>query len=51
MIIQNPKKYTMKVTRSKHTKIHHWMRKSGIEIPHINVTEENKGIFRIKHEQ
>lgn len=29
-------KYTMKVTRSKHAKIHAWMRKSGIKVPHIN---------------
>lgn len=30
-------KYTMKITRKKHTLIHHWMKKCGIEIPHINV--------------
>lgn len=29
-------KYTMKVTRSKHAKIHAWMRKAGIVVPHIN---------------
>ena len=30
-------KYTTKVTRSKHAKIHAWMRKAGIKVPHINV--------------
>lgn len=42
----NPEKYTMKITRSKHAKIHMWMRRSGIKVPHINVTEENKDIFK-----
>ena len=32
----NPEKYTMKVTRKKHTQIHRWMRKAGIVVPHIN---------------
>lgn len=41
----NPEKYTMKVTRKKHPQIHMWMRKSGIKVPHINMTEENKNVF------
>lgn len=32
----NTELYTMKVTRSKHYQIHHWMRKAEIIIPHIN---------------
>ena len=32
----NPEKYTMKVTRDKHAKIHMWMRKAGIKVPLIN---------------
>lgn len=35
-------KYTMKVTRKKHTLIHHWMRKAGIKIPHINIKSEEE---------
>ena len=34
-------KYTMKITRAKHTQIHHWMRKAGIEVPHINIKGGN----------
>lgn len=30
-------KYTMKMTRSKHTYIHNLMRKAGIVVPHINM--------------
>ena len=33
-------KYTMKVIRSKHMKIHVWMKKTGIIVPHINITKE-----------
>ena len=29
-------KYTMKMTRSAHTKLHNMMHKTGIEVPHIN---------------
>lgn len=36
----NPKKYTMEVTRSKHGKIHVWMKRAGIVVPHINVKED-----------
>ena len=36
----NPELYTTKMTRSKHAQIHAWMRKAGIIVPHINVTEE-----------
>lgn len=32
----NPELYTTEVTRSKHAKIHMWMRKAGIKVPHIN---------------
>ena len=39
----NPELYTMKVTRSKHTKIHMWMKKVEIVVPHIN---EDAGEWR-----
>ena len=32
-------KYIMKMTRAAHTRLHWLMRKSGIEIPHINMEE------------
>lgn len=43
----NPEKYTMKVNRSKHFKIHWWMKKAKIIVPHLNATEDNKGIFGV----
>lgn len=46
----NPEKYTMEVMKSKHAKIHWWMKKAGMIVPHINITEENKNVFkRIKY--
>jgi len=32
----NPSKYTIEMTRSEHSRLHVWMRKMGVEIPHIN---------------
>lgn len=32
-------KYTMKMTRSRHTWLHHLFRRAGISIPHINIEE------------
>lgn len=32
-------KYTMKMTRSRHQRLHRLMQKSGIKVPHINVKE------------
>ena len=32
----NPELYTRYITRSLHTKLHNWMRKNGLEVPHIN---------------
>jgi len=43
---KNPEKYTMKVTRSKHAKIHSWMRKAEMVVPHIN---ENVSLWRYKN--
>lgn len=42
----NPEKYTTKMTRAKHTQIHGWLRGADIKVPHINVTEKNKAIFK-----
>ena len=44
----NPEKYTMKVTRSKHVKIHWWMKKAGIVVPHIN---EDIGQWRYSNDK
>ena len=33
-------KYTMKMTRSAHTKLHWLMRKANIIVPHINIKEQ-----------
>lgn len=33
-------KYTMKMTRATHTRLHNNMRKAGIKVPHINVKGE-----------
>ena len=33
-------KYMMKMTRSRHTRLHRLMKKAGIEIPHINMVEK-----------
>ena len=41
----NPKNHTVEITRSQHTGHHNWMRRNGLEVPHVNVTEENKDIF------
>lgn len=38
-------KYTMKITRSRHGRLHKNMQISKIKVPHINITEENKDIF------
>ena len=42
----NPKNHTVEITRSQHTGHHNWMRRNGLEVPHVNVTEENKNVFR-----
>ena len=41
----NPNQHTVEVTRSDHQSHHLWMRRNGLEVPHVNVTEENKDIF------
>ena len=42
----HPENHTVEITRSQHTAHHHWMRRNGLEVPHLNVTEENKDVFR-----
>lgn len=42
----NPKNHIVKITRSQHASHHNWMRRNGLEVPHLNVTEENKDIFK-----
>lgn len=41
----NPKNHTIEITRSQHSAHHQWMIRAGLEVTHINVTEENKDIF------
>ena len=32
----HPDNHTVEMTRSEHTSHHHWMRRAGLEVPHIN---------------
>jgi hypothetical protein len=41
----NPDQHTVEITRSQHTSHHNWMRRNGLKVPHINVTEDNKDMF------
>lgn len=40
----NPDQHTIEITRSEHTSHHNRMRKNGLEVLHLNVTEENKDV-------
>lgn len=42
----DPKKYRMDITRSEHTTLHNNMKACGLKVIHINVTDENKDIFK-----
>ena len=33
----NPDNHTVEITRSQHTAHHNWMRRNGLEVPHINM--------------
>ena len=44
----NPKNHIVEITRSQHMSHHLWMRRNGLEVLHINITEENKDIFKLK---
>ena len=46
----NPDQHIVEITRSQHSAHHAWMIRSGLEVPHFNVTEENKDIFKCKAE-
>ena len=45
----NPENHTIEITRSEHSAHHQWMKRNGLEVPHMNVTEENKDIFGVKY--
>ena len=45
----HPENHIVKITRSQHMSHHQWMKRNGLEVPHLNVTEENKDIFRVKY--
>lgn len=38
-------KYTMPMTRSEHTTMHHRMRADGYEVPHINSVTDDNGLW------
>ena len=42
----HPENHIVKITRSQHMSHHQWMKRNGLEVPHLNVTEENKDIFK-----
>lgn len=42
----NPDQHTIEITRSQHQAHHHWMKRNKLEVPHLNVTEKNKDIFK-----
>ena len=44
----NPNQHTVDITRAEHTSHHNWMKRNGLEVPHYNVTEENKDIFKLR---
>lgn len=44
----NPDQHTVEITRSEHTSHHWWMKRNGLEVPHYNVTEDNKDIFKCR---
>jgi len=42
----HPENHTIEITRSQHAAHHHWMKRAGLEVSHLNVTEENKNAFK-----
>lgn len=45
----NPDQHVVEITRSQHSAHHQWMKRNGLVVPHVNVTDENKDIFRVKY--
>lgn len=46
----NPDKHVVKIARSQHAAHHHWMRRSGIKVPHLNINKYNKSVFKGRNE-
>jgi hypothetical protein len=42
----NPGQHTIEITRSEHQIHHQWMKRNRLEVQHLNVTEDNKKIFK-----
>ena len=42
----NPENHTVKITRSQHMSHHLWMKRNGLEVSCINMSEQNKDMFK-----
>lgn len=42
----HPENHVVEITRTEHSAHHRWMDRNGIEVPHLNATDENINIFR-----